>query len=296
VYTQWLNERGGIEADVTVTRLDRHTFRIITSPAAARRDYHWLQKNLDPYARCELTDTTNQYAVIGMMGPNSRDLLQSHSDDDWSNSAFPFATAAQVSVAGIDVFAQRITYVGERGWELYVEVASALALFQSFRNAGIHFEMRLAGYHALDSCRMEKGYRSWGHDINDLDTPAEAGLGFASAMDKPVEFIGRGAVLQQTSADVRRRIMSFRLLEAEPLLYHDEPIYRNGRLAGFVTSASYGHTLGCAVALGCLRADEPIDASNVENGSYEIEIAGQRHAAAASLRPWYDPSGDRIHA
>ena len=296
VYTQWLNDRGGIESDVTVTRLAEDRYRVVTSAATARRDYHWLLDHIPKRTKCELEDVTDRYAVLSVMGPNSRSLLADLGEDDWSNRHFPFATAKPVQLGGVPVFAQRITYVGELGWELYVSREYAVRLFQLIHQVGRSHGLQLAGYHALDSCRMEKGYRSWGHDITDRDTPVEAGLAFTCAMDKSTEFIGQQTIAKQKTSGVRRRLTHFRLRDPEPLLYHDEPIFRQGRLAGYITSGSYGHTLGSALGLGYINGDETVNAVFVNAGTYEIEVAGQRYQADASLRPWYDPKNNRVRS
>ncbi|MEM7084154.1 MAG: FAD-dependent oxidoreductase [Pseudomonadota bacterium] len=294
VYTQWLNAQGGIEADVTVTRLDRECFQIITSPATGRRDFHWLRTHIAPDARCALQDVTHDYAVISVMGPNARVLMQSVSDDDWSHEGFAFATARHVTIDGVDLLAQRITYVGELGWELYIPVGGALTVYQHLLKHGADVALRHCGYHTLDACRMEKGFRHWGHDINDLDTPIEAGLGFACAMD--TDFIGRETVQRQRDEGVSRRLLQFALDDPEPLLYHNETIYRDGESVGYITSGAYGHTLGRAVGLGIIKHAQGETPATLLTSAYQIEIAGQRFSARVSSRPMYDPKSERVRA
>ena len=294
VYTQWLNPQGGIEADVTVTRMSATEYRVITSPATRRKDYYWLKNNIGAGLDCSVVDVSMDRAVLSVMGPNSRELIQSLSEDDWSNSAFPFATAKTARIGSIVVVAQRITYVGELGWELYCHKTDVVALYRTLTQRSAAFGLRLCGYHALNSCRIEKGYRSWGHDINDLDTPAEAGLMFAFAPDKEVECIGHAAVLAQQERGIARRIMSFALDDAEPMLYHNEPIYRDGVVAGHVTSGGYGYSLGCSVALGLVNFALGTSIADLRASSYQVEIAGTLFNARSSIRPMYDPKGMRV--
>lgn len=294
IYTQWLNERGGIEADVTITRTGLTDYRVITSPATRRKDYGWLQNQLGAETDCALKDNTMNLGVISVMGPNSRALLQSLSESDWSNQAFPFATAQQVSIGSTSVLAQRITYVGELGWELYCPKDHMAALYQQLMQRQQAFDLQLCGYHALNSCRLEKGYRSWGHDINDLDTPAEAGLMFAFAADKALRCVGHDAVVEQKREGIERRLLSFALEDSEAMIYHNEPIYRDGELAGHITSGAFGHSLACSVGLGLVKFDRGTRLAALTASSYQIEIAGQRFAARASVRPFYDPKSERV--
>ena len=294
VYTQWLNPRGGIEADLTVTRLDQDAYMIVTSAATGLRDLTWLKGHIPDGAAVSLLNVTSAYAVLGLMGPRSRALLAGLADAELSNEAFPFGTAQQITLAGARVLALRITYVGELGWELYIPAEFAGGVFDALLEAGAPHGLRLAGMHVLDSLRMEKAYRHWGHDITDEDTPLEAGLGFACAFDKPVPFIGREVLLEQKRRRLTRRLVQFALEDPEPLLYHNEPIYRDGEIVGHITSGSYGHTLGRAVGLGYVRHSEGVTAEFVNGGRYEIEVACERMPARASLHPLYDPSGARI--
>lgn len=294
VYTQWLNAQGGIEADVTVTRMSEQDYRVITSPATRRKDYYWLKDNISKHSECLITDVSTEHSVLSLMGPNSRALLQSLSEDDWSNQAFPFGSAQRLTIGSVQVMAQRITYVGELGWELYCAKTDAAALYHLLMQRHTQFELRLCGYHALNSCRLEKGYRSWGHDINDLDTPAEAGLMFAFAADKSVKCIGHDAVLAQKERGLTRRILSFALKDAEPLVYHNEPIYRDGEVAGHVTSGAFGYTLGCSVALGVVNFELATPLADLRSSVYQIEVAGTKYEAMPSLRPLYDPKSERV--
>jgi len=298
VYTQWLNERGGIEADVTVTRLDERSFLVISAAADTQRDRAWLERHIAADAHVTITDVTSGWAVLNVQGPRSRDLLARLSPDDFSNAAFPFGTSREIELGYAIVRASRVTYVGELGWELYVPAEMAEHIYETVVGAADGLGLRHAGYHALNSLRVEKAYRHMGHDISDEDTPLEGGLGFAVAWDKPGGFIGRDALLRQREQGLARRLVTFVLDDPEPLLYHNEPIWRNGVLVGRTTSGWYGHTLGRAIALGYVDAREPGAATPdwLLDGRYQLEIATVRYPATPSLRPPYDPRGLRIKA
>ena len=294
VYTQWLNAHGGIEADVTVTRLDETRFLVLSGPATLARDRDWLERHIGPDEFATVTDVSPALAMIPVMGPNARRLLQSLTDADLSAEAFPFGTSREIDLGCGFVRATRITYVGELGWELLIPADLAVHVYDTIADAGQEYGLRPAGYHALDSLRMEKAYRSWGHDISAGDTPLEAGLSFAVAWDKPGGFTGRDALLRQKERGVARRLVQFALRDPDAFAYHDEPVYRDGALAGRVSSAAYGHTLGRTVALGYVTAPEPgTPPSWYAAGEYEIEIAGERVPADASLRPRDDPASQR---
>jgi glycine cleavage system T protein len=293
VYTQWLNERGGIEADLTITRLAENDYLVVTGASVQVRDFDWLTRHIPDDAHCIATDVTSAYAVIGVMGPNSRALLQSLTPDDLSNENFPFAHSREIELGMSLVRASRITYVGELGWELYVPTEFAAHIFEVIMEAGSEFGLMPAGLHALNSLRIEKAYRHWGHDITEVETPIEAGLDFAVKTDKP-SFIGRDAILRQKETGVKARLVQFALTDSEAMLYHNEPIYRDGIIVGNIESGMYGHTLGAAIGLGYVKNEEGVDADFVKSGTYELEVAGQRIAASASLRPMYDPKSERI--
>ena len=296
VYTQWLNERGGIEADLTVTRLSETRYMVVTATATGVRDFNWLRRHIPADAHAFATDVTSAYAMLSVMGPHSRALLAELSGEDLSNAAFPFGTSREIEIGHARLRAARITYVGELGWELYVPSEFAVHLFDRIVAAGGAFGLRLAGMHAMDSCRMEKAYRSWGHDISDEDTPLEAGLAFAVKLDKNLDFIGREALLRTRERKATKRLVQFALQDPTPLLYHNEPVCRDGRIVGRTTSGAYGHHLGRAVALGYVHEEDGIDAAYVASGRFEIEVAGKRFSARASLTPMYDPKGARIRS
>ena len=291
VYTQWLNDAGGIEADLTVTRLDASAYLIVTGAETEVRDFNWLKRHIPADAHCVLTNVTSGMGVISIMGPNARALLQSLSPNDLSDTAFPFATSQEIELGFAIVRASRITYVGELGWELYVPTEFMTGVYDAIVAAGPDYGLVHAGYHALNSLRMEKAYRHWGHDITDEDTPLEAGLGFAVKLKKPGGFIGRDALIRQKAAGLKQRLLQFRLNASEPLIYHNEPIWRGEVIVGYIRSGMFAHTLGAAVGLGYVAtpggAAPPLD-------GYEIEIAGVRFAAEASLQPMFDPTNARI--
>ena len=294
VYTQWLNERGGIEADLTVTRLATDDYLIVTSGETEVRDFYWLKHRIPEGAHAILTNATSAYAVLSIMGPRSRDLLQRLSTDDLSHEAFPFATSREIEFGYARVRASRITYVGELGWELYIPTECGLGIYEAIVAAGQEFGLRHAGYHALNSLRMEKAYRHWGHDICDEDSPLDAGLMFVVKMDKNGGFLGREALQRQREAVATRTLVQFQLHDPGPLLFHNEPIWRNDQIVGHITSGMFGHTLGAAVGLGYVGNADGVDREFIDAGKYEIEVALHRIPATASLRPLYDPASERI--
>jgi 4-methylaminobutanoate oxidase (formaldehyde-forming) len=293
VYTQMLNRRGGIECDLTVTRLGPDAYLIVTSAAAATHDADWIRRNLGD-ARAVLTDVTSALAVLSVMGPRSRALLARVTDADLSGPAFPYLTSREIWLGQAPVRASRVTYVGELGWELYAPAEFAPGVYDALVAAGEGLGLRHAGYHALDSLRIEKAYRSWGHDLGREDTPLQAGLGFAVRLDKGAPFLGRDALLAQRETPLRRRLVVFTLQDPEPLLYHDEPIWRDGTLVGRLTSGAYGHTLGRAVGLGYVEHADGVTDAFVASGRWELEIACERVPARAQLSPPYDPRGLRV--
>jgi glycine cleavage system aminomethyltransferase T/glycine/D-amino acid oxidase-like deaminating enzyme len=292
-YTQWLNEHGGIEADVTVTRVAEHEFLVLSGPATVNRDLAYLKRNIGPGDFCTVTDVTGTLAMMPVMGPDARRLLQPLTDADLSPDAFPFGDSRKIDLGFGFVRATRVTYVGELGWELLIPTEIAHHVWDTVFEAGQEIGIKPVGYHAMNSLRMEKGYRSWGHDISSGDNPLEAGLGFCVKWDKPGGFIGREALFAAKEAGVSRRLVQFKLTDPEAMLFHDEPIYRDGELVGTVASAMYGHTLGGAVALGWVSAPEAVERGWFERGNYEIEAGGRRLSAAPSLRPLYDPKSER---
>ncbi len=286
VYTQFLNQRGGIEADVTVTRLSEAAFLVVTPAATRLADETWLRRHLGDH-RATITDMSAGEGVLAVMGPRARDLMQAVSPDDFSNAGFPFGTAREIELGLALARAHRMSYVGELGWEIYVSADMAVHVFETLWEAGQGLGLTLAGLHMMDCARMEKGFRHFGQDITCEDHVLEAGLGFAVAMDKP-DFIGRDAVLRRRETGLERRLMLFRLEDPEPLLYHHEPILRDGRIIGYLTSGAYGHHLGAALGMGYVPGRGE-SAADLLASSYEIDVAGRRVAAKPSLRPFFDP-------
>ncbi|ARE40426.1 Sarcosine dehydrogenase [Rhodovulum sp. P5] len=293
VYTQMLNTRGGIEADLTVTRLSDTAFLLVVPAATLQRDLAWLRRHLgDDFA--VITDVTAAEAVFCIMGPNARTLLGAVSPDDLSNAGFPFGTACEIEIGLGLARAHRVSYVGELGWELYVSTDQAAHVFETLVEAGQDHGLTLCGLHALDSCRIEKAFRHFGHDITDEDHVLEAGLGFAVKPDKG-DFIGRDAVLRKRDAGLNRRLVQFCLTDPEPMLFHNEAVIRDGRIVSILTSGNYGHALGGAVGLGYVPCPGET-AAEVLASTFEIEVAGRRHAARASLAPMYDPRAERMRS
>ncbi len=295
VYTQWLNERGGIEADVTITRLAADKFLIISGVTCKTRDLAWLRRNKLDDEFVVITDLSSAYAVITVMGPKSRDTIQKITDADMSNEAFPFAASKEIDAHYALVRASRITYVGELGWELYIPTEFAPSVFDAIMKAGEEFGIKPYGYHTMNSLRMEKCYRHWGHDITDEDTVLEAGLGFAADFDKEGGFIGKEALLAQKEQGLlKKRFIAFRFEDDQPLCYHEEPIYANGKIVGHVTGAMFGHTVGSTVAMGYVHHDEGIDKAWLDASEFEIEVECERYKVFPTLSSFYDPKMEKI--
>ena len=294
VYTQWLNEKGGIEADLTVTRLSNTAFLIVTGAETEIRDFNWLKRHIPDDAHAIATNVSSAMGVISIMGPKARDLLQSICPNDLSHEAFPFATSQEIELGYAIVRASRITYVGELGWEIYVPTEFMAGVYDELVAAGAAFGLKHCGYHALNALRMEKAYRHWGHDVTDEDTPLEAGLGFAVRMNKPGGFIGREALLRQKEEGLKQRLVQFLLKSPEPMLYHNEPIWQGDNIVGYIRSGMYAPTLGAACGLGYVTAPDGGVVGPIGADDFEIEIAGVRYPVTASLQPLYDPSNARI--
>ncbi len=297
VYTTWLNERGGIEADLTVTRLAEERFLVVTSDAVHRRVEAWLRRHIHADAHVTVTDVTSAYTLLSLQGPQSRALLGHLSHADLSNEAFPYLTMREIDLRYAPVVALRVSYVGELGYELYIPTEFAPGVYEALVEAGAGLGLRHAGLQALNSLRLEKAYREYGHDVDNTDTPLEAGLGFTVDFDKPGGFVGREALLRQReNGPLTRRMLQFLLRDPQPLLYYGEPIYRNGKRVGYLSSGSYGFTLGAAVGMGFVADEEPITSDYVRNGQFEIEVVDQRCAAQASLHPLFDPHGEHVRS
>jgi heterotetrameric sarcosine oxidase gamma subunit len=295
VYTQWLNETGTIEADLTVTRLAEDQFLILTSDGTGIAVQAWLRRHIPAEAHVFVTNITSAYSVLNIQGPKSRDFLSSVTHADMSNDAFPFLTMQEIDIGYALVTAIRITYVGELGWELYIPTEFSLHVFDTLVEAGEDFGLKHIGLQALNTLRLEKAYRDYGGDIDNTDTPLEVGLGRFVDFDKPGGFIGRDALLRLKESGYRYRMPQFLLEDPEPLLYYGEIIYRNGVPVGHIMAGGYGHTLCASVGVGPVGNEGgTVSIDYIKSGSYEIDIAGVRYPAKASLRPMYDPQLKRV--
>jgi 4-methylaminobutanoate oxidase (formaldehyde-forming) len=293
-YTQWLNERGTLEADLTVTMLDDDQFFVVASDTAHRHAHAWMRRHLADH-HAFVTDVTSGYAQINLQGPGSRELLAAVTHADMSNEAFPFRAARYIDIGYARVLCIRITYLGELGYELHIPAEQAAGVYDRLVTSGQPLGLRHAGLKALASLRMEKAYRDYGHDIDNTDSVLEAGLGFAVALDKPGGFIGKDAVLaQKANGPLTRRLIQVLLNDPEPLLFHAEVVSRDGRPAGYLRSASYGFTLGGAVGLAMIDAEEPITQKYLDAGTWTVQVGDAVYPAVASLRPLYDPSSKRV--
>ncbi len=294
-YTQWLNEGGTIEADLTVTKLDDEKYWVVASDTAHRHVETWMKRHIKDDKHVFVADVTSGFAQINIQGPRSRELLQSVTSADLSNEAFPFRAAREIDIGFGRALCIRITYLGELGYELYIPTEQALHVYDRLVEAGERFGMVHAGLKALASLRMEKGYRDYGHDIDNTDSVLEAGLGFFVDLKKPGGFLGKEAVLaKKAQGPLTRRLMQLLVKDPAPMLYHAEVVRRNGKVVGYIRAASYGFTLGGAVGLVMVEAGESIDAAYVAEGRWEVDIADKRYAAEASLRPFYDPEMKRV--
>ena len=293
VYTQFLNSKGGIEADVTVTRLSETIYLIVTPAATRLADETWLRRNQKDY-NVVITDITAAEGVLALMGPNSRALLSSVSPNNFDNEINPFGTAQVIEIGMGLARAHRVSYVGELGWELYISSDQCGHIFETIIDAGSDHNLKLCGMHMMDSCRIEKAYRHFGHDITCEDHVLEAGLGFAVDTDKP-DFIGKKAVIDKREVGLEKRLVQFQLTEPEPLLYHNEPIIRDSEIVGYISSGNYGHKLGGAIGMGYIPC-EGESPEELLSSKFEIDVSGTICAAKASLKPLYDPLSKRTKA
>jgi len=290
VYCQWLNESGGIEADITLTRIAEDEFWVISAAASVTRDLHWLARHAREF-RVTCTNISERYAVFAVMGPNARVHLQALTEHSLANADFPFATSANLEIGGCTVRAIRITYVGELGWELYVPWQDAPAVYATLTREPIQH----AGYHAMNSLRLEKAYRHWGHDISDEDNPLQAGLSFTCDFTKPGGFIGDNALIEQQSRNLTRRLALFKLDNSETLLTHDEPIWDGEQRVGHIVSSGYSYHENCSLGFGYVHNVAGISRQALLAGHYTVEVADQYINATVSLRAVYDPDNLRIH-
>jgi glycine cleavage system aminomethyltransferase T/glycine/D-amino acid oxidase-like deaminating enzyme len=296
-YTQWLNEGGTLEADLTVTKLSEDRYLVVVTDTMVRHAETWLRRHIPEDARAMVTDVTSAYGQLNVQGPSSRALLQKLTSTDLSNGSFPFRTAREIDLGFARVLCIRITYLGELGYELYIPAEQAVHVYDRITAAGEEFGLAHAGLKALGSLRMEKGYRDYGHDIDNTDVPYEVGLGFALDLKKPGGFIGKEAVLaQKARGPLTRRLVQVLIKDPQPLMFHAEVVHRDGVPVGYVRAASYGHTLGGAVGLAMIEPKVVVDENYLGSGRWEVDIAGSRFPAAVSARPLYDPQMKRIHS
>ena len=291
VYTQFLNSKAGIEADVTVTRIEENCFLVVTPAATRLADQTWMRRNQGDF-NVIITDVTAGEGVLAIMGPNARKLLQAVSPNDFSNEVNPFGTAQEIELGMGLARVHRVTYVGELGWEIYMPSDMAAHAFETLYEAGQDMGLKLCGMHMMDTCRMEKGFRHFGHDITSEDHVLEAGLGFAVKTEKP-DFIGRDAVLRRKETGLEQRLVQFKLKDSEPLLYHNEPILRNGENVGYLSSGGYGHHVGAAIGMGYVPCKGE-SVAELLNSTFEIDVMGTRVKAEAQLKPFYDPKSERV--
>jgi sarcosine dehydrogenase len=293
-YTQMLNSRGGIEADLTVARLEDDLFYIVTGTGFRAHDTHWIRSHIPAGCKAHLTDVTEDWGTLSLMGPKARDILAAVTDADVSNEVFPFGHVREIAIAGHRVRALRVTYVGELGWELHMPIAGAGDVFDALMAAGQPLGLKPAGYRAIESLRLEKGYRAWGSDITPNDSPFEAGLGWAVKLKRNLDFMGREAAERAAANPLKKRMVGFTVDDPDVILLGRETVLRNGTFAGYLSSGGFGHTLGKPVGYGYLRRADGVDDEWIGAGSYELVVAGDRVPARVWLEPMYDPGADRV--
>jgi 4-methylaminobutanoate oxidase (formaldehyde-forming) len=295
-YTQMLNRKGGIECDLTVARQAADRFYIVTGTGFATHDFSWIARNVPDGMDATLVDVTSAYAVLALMGPRARDVLSGVTKADVSNAAFPFGTAREIMVAGVPVWALRVTYVGELGWELHMPVEGAVAVYGALMEAGAPHGIRNAGYRAIESLRLEKGYRAWGADIGPDHTPLEAGLGWAVKLRKPMPFLGREAIEAQKAGPLKKRLAAFTVDDPDVVLLGRETIYRDGARVGWLTSAGWGYTVGANIGYGYVRDAAGVSNEMLASGAWELEVATERVPARIHTEPLHDPTMSRVKA
>ena len=292
-YTQMLNDRGGIECDLTVGRVAHNEFYIVTGTGFATHDFDWISRAIPMGLNCQIVDVTSSNAVLSLMGPEARNILEKVTRDDVANAAFPFGTLRTIGIAGCPVLALRVTYVGELGWELHLPVEYAQTVYAALMQAGQDHGLVNTGYRAIESLRLEKGFRAWGADIGPDHTPFEAGLGWAVKLKKNTDFKGRAAMEVQKSGGVKKMLAGF-TVDKDVVLQGRETIYRNGVRVGWLSSGGYGYTIGKSIGYGCVRNPEGVTADDVLSGVYELEVATERVPAQVHLKPLYDPEMLRV--
>ncbi|MCP5089035.1 MAG: FAD-dependent oxidoreductase, partial [Rhodobacteraceae bacterium] len=296
VYTQMLNDHGGIECDLTVARVAEDEFYIVTGTGFATHDFDWINRNIPKGMNCQLFDITSSNAVLSLMGPKARNILQQVTRDDVSNDGFKFSTIKTIGIAGCPVQALRVTYVGELGWELHLPVEYATTVYAALMKTGADHGLIDAGYRAIESCRLEKGYRAWGSDIGADHTPMESGLGWAVKLKSNIPFKGRDATVAQKAGGVKKMMAGFTVDNTEINLMGRETIYRNGERVGWLTSGGFGHTIGKSIGYGYVRNQNGVDAAYVNAGNYELEVATVRIPCNVHMTPLIDPGMERVRA
>jgi 4-methylaminobutanoate oxidase (formaldehyde-forming) len=294
VYTQMLNKRGGIECDLTVSRLAEDTYYIVTGTGFATHDFAWIKANIRDGLDARPIDVTSAYAVLSLMGPRARELLAAVADGDMSNTAFPFGTWREVMIAGAPVRALRVTYVGELGWELHLPVEAAGAVYDAIMAAGQPHGIANAGYRAIESLRLEKGYRAWGSDIGPDHTPLEGGMAWAVKLKQNTPFLGREALTEQAGKPLKKRLAGFTVDDPAVVLLGRETIFRDGQQVGWLTSGGYGYTVAKNIGYGYVRNPDGVPTDWLMSGRYELEVATERVPAQIHLAPLYDPKMERI--
>jgi 4-methylaminobutanoate oxidase (formaldehyde-forming) len=289
-----LNRRGGIECDLTVSRLAEDAYYIVTGTGFATHDFAWIKANISDGLDARLIDVTSAHAVLALMGPRARDVLAATTDTDVSNAAFPFGQWREVMIAGAPVRALRVTYVGELGWELHMPVETALVVYETLMAAGRQHGIANAGYRAIESLRLEKGYRAWGADIGPDHTPLEAGLGWAVKLKHNTPFLGREALVAQATTPLKKRLAGFTVADPAIVLLGRETIFRDGRQVGWLTSGGYGYTIEKNIGYGYVRNPDGVPTDWLTAGKYELEVATERVPAEIHLAPLYDPKMERI--
>ena len=299
-YTQMLDDRGGIQCDLTVCRTDDDAFYLVTGTGFAVHDLDWVARSIPAHGSVEIADVTTSSTVLSLMGPNSRNVLEAVTSDDVSGRAFPFGTMRPITIAGASVKALRITYVGELGWELHTSTHDAAAVYDALVTAGKAHGLVNAGYRAIESCRLEKGYRAWGADIGPDHSPVEAGLGWAVKQGSGVEFRGQAAIARQRAEGVKKMLATFTIdpeaVGRDVVLLGRETIYRDGERVGWLSSGGFGYTVGRSIGMGYVRHPQGVTAAWLLAGTYELDVATERYRAAVSLRPLYDPTSARVKA
>jgi 4-methylaminobutanoate oxidase (formaldehyde-forming) len=295
-YTQLLNTRGGIEADLTVARIADDKFYLVTGTGFRTHDFGWISDHIPADLDCSLGDITEDWGTLSLMGPRARDVLSGVTSADVSNAGFPFGHVREIAIAGATVRALRVTYVGELGWELHVPIASLGAVYDALMTAGKPHDIRPIGYRALESLRLEKGYRAWSSDITPNDTPFEAGLGWAVKLRKTTDFLGRKALEGLAGDRLKKRLMGFTVDDPSVVLAGRETILRNGEPVGYLTSGGYGYTLGKNIGYGYVRNAEGVSDEFLKSGRYELVVAAEKTPAMLHFGPMFDPGMDRVKA